>query len=93
MIRDTPENIRGPPPMSSQSLGNTVRLMNEPTPQRIEAMAHGLVVEIERYLDAVEVFRREGREPRWHSCEEVGAHGELYQPSHKQIIKAESGGR
>lgn len=79
--------------MSPPCRGNSVRRMSEPTPQQIEAMADGLVVEIERYLDAVEVFRREGCEPRWHSCEEVGAHGELYQPSHKQIIKAESGGR
>jgi hypothetical protein len=67
--------------------------MSEPTPQQIEAMAAGLVVEIERYLDTVEIFRREGCEPRWQAREETGAHGELYQPSHKRIIKAESGGR
>lgn len=26
-----------------------------------------LIAEIQRYLDAVEIFRSEGREPRWRS--------------------------
>jgi hypothetical protein len=93
MIRDTPEIIRGPPPMSLPSLGPTVRRMTEPTPQQIEATADGLFVEIERYLAAVEGFRREGCEPRWRACEEVSARGGLYQQPHKRIITAESGGR
>lgn len=31
----------------------------------IDAALDELLTEIGRYLDAVDVFRREGREPRW----------------------------
>ena len=41
----------------------SVRRMTEAIAQQPEA--HGLVVEIERYLEAIELFRREGCEPHW----------------------------
>jgi hypothetical protein len=41
--------------------------MTEAFPQELEALTPVLVVEIERYLDAVELFRREGCEPHWRS--------------------------
>ena len=36
---------------------------------RVDAAAiDGLLDEIRRYLDALDVFRREGCEPRWHDA-------------------------
>jgi hypothetical protein len=63
MIRGTLEASRGPTPMSPRRRGNSVRRMKEAIAQQPEA--HGLVIEIERYLEAIELFRREGCEPHW----------------------------
>jgi hypothetical protein len=71
----TPRRFGGRPRCHRPRRGNSVRRMREPIPQQPQAFAAGLVDEIERYLDAVELFRREGCEPHWRSSEETGAHG------------------
>ena len=52
-------------------------------PAAAEALTPVLVVEIECYLDAVALFRREGCEPHWRSCDDPGASGGLCQPARK----------
>jgi hypothetical protein len=79
--------------MSPPGRANSVRRMSEAAPHQPEAVAGGLVAEIEHYLAAVELFRREECEPQWRSCEELDARRLLCHPSRKRIINTDSGGR
>jgi hypothetical protein len=67
--------------------------MTESFLQQPKALTPGLVGEIERYLDAVELFRREGCEPHWRCCDDLGADGGLCQPPRRRIIDGKAGGR
>lgn len=94
MNQGHPRDDSGPAPMWPPRRGNTVRRMTDAFLQRPEALTPVLVVEIECYLDAVALFRREGCEPHWRSCDDPGASGGLCQPARKRIIDAtKSGGR
>ena len=67
--------------------------MTKSYPQQVEAATPGLVGEIERYLEAVELFRHERCEPRWRSCGDLVIDGGLCQPPRRRMIDATTGDR